>query len=320
MKVPELKDSLSKKPRHLIQVVGRRTGISSDVIRAWERRYGAIVSERTDTNRRLYTDADIEKLTLLKRAINAGRRIGDIANLSYDSLFELVMGDESNTAKSYKRPSTGTVMELFDEAINAINDMDSSRLETALSNAVAMLSTTDFMLEFLKPLHSHINDECARGSLRFVQEKFAKLCVRNCLANLSVAFRSAKDEGPKLLIGSLTSEFENLDTLMHIIVAQNIGWDVTYVGNDVPHDELIFMANKIKARAMVIALNHPRDIARKTHEIKTIKETADQKDNIVLIGKETSNYRQLADDVKAIISRDLSSFRLTMERLYGLIR
>ena len=107
---------------------------------------------------------------------------------------------------------------------------------------------------------------------------------------------------------------------MHIIVAQNIGWDVTYVGNGVPHDELIFMANKVKARAMVIALNLPRDIARKTHEIKTIKETAEQKDNIVLIGKETSNYRQLADDVRAIISGDLSSFRLTMERLYGLIR
>ncbi len=320
MKVPQLKDNLSKKPRHLIQVVGRRTGISSDVIRAWERRYGAIISERTDTNRRLYTDADIEKLTLLKRAINAGRRIGDIANLPYDDLFELVMGDELNTAKSYKRPSTGTVMELFDEATNAVYEMDSSRLEIALSNAVAMLSTTDFMLEFLKPLHSHINDECARGSIRFVQERFAKLCIRNCLANLSVNFRSAKDDGPKLLIGSLTSEFENLDTIMHIIVAQNIGWDVTYVGNGVPHDELIFMANKIKARAMVIALNHARDIARKTHEIKTIKETAEQKDNIVLIGKETSNYRQLADDVKAIISSDLSSFRLTMERLYGLIR
>ena len=320
MKVPQLKDNIYKKPRHLIQVVGRRTGISSDVIRAWERRYGAVVSNRTDTNRRLYTDADIEKLTLLKRAINAGRRIGDIASLSYDDLFELVMGDESNSARSYARPSTGTVMELFDESINAINEMDSSRLSTALSNGVAMLSTTDFMLEFLKPLHAHINDECARGSLRYIQEKFAKLCIRNCLSNLSVTLRSAKDDGPKMIIGSLTSEYENLDTMMHIIVAQNIGWDVTYVGNGVPHDELIFMANKVKARAMVIALNLPRDIARKTHEIKTIKETAEQTDTIVLIGKETSNYRQLADDVRAIISGDLSSFRLTMERLYGLIR
>ena len=316
----DLKGDLSKKPRHLIQVVGRRTGISSDVIRAWERRYGAVISQRTDTNRRLYTDDDIEKLTLLKRAINAGRRIGDIANLSYDDLFELVMGDESNTARSYTRPSTGTVMELFDEASNAIYEMDSNRLDITLSNAVAILSTSDFLLEFLKPLHTHINDECGRGTLRFVQERFAKICLRSCLSNLSVQFRTSKDEGPKLIVGSMTSEQENLDTLMHIIVAQNIGWDVTYVGGNIPHDELIHIANKISARAMVLAFNNSRDISRKAHEIKVIKNESEQRDNIVLIGSEVHNFRQLADDVKAIISNDLSSFRLTMERLYGLIR
>ena len=54
---------LAQKPRHLIQVVNRRTGINSDVIRAWERRYKAIVSQRTSTNRRLYSDSDIEKLS-----------------------------------------------------------------------------------------------------------------------------------------------------------------------------------------------------------------------------------------------------------------
>lgn len=315
-----MKSDLSKKPRHLIQVVGRRTGISSDVIRAWERRYNAVISQRTETNRRLYTDDDIEKLTLLRRAINAGRRIGDIANLPYDDLFELVMGDESNATRSYERPSTGTVMELFDEAATAIHEMDSNRLDVGLSNAVAMLSTTDFLMEFLKPLHTYVNDECSRGTLRYIQEKFSKIAIRNCLANLYVKFRSSKEEGPRMIIGSLTSEHENLDTLMHIIIAQNIGWDVTYVGNNIPHDELTYMANKISVRTMVIALNNPRDIARKTYEIKTIKENADQKDNIVLIGAQAGSYRQIADDVRAVISQDLSSFRLTLERLYGLIR
>ena len=118
----------------------------------------------------------------------------------------------------------------------------------------------------------------------------------------------------------MTSEQENLDTLMHIIVAQNIGWDVTYVGGNIPHDELIHIANKITARAMVLAFNNSRDISRKAHEIKVIKNESEQRDNIVLIGSEVHNFRQLADDVKAIISNDLSSFRLTMERLYGLIR
>ncbi len=311
---------LSQKPRHLIQVVGRRTGISSDVIRAWERRYNAVVSKRTETNRRLYSDKDIEKLTLLKRAINAGRRIGDIAKLSYDDLFELVMGDESNATKSYQRPSTGTVMELFDEAAKGIREMDSNKLDVTLSNAIAMLSTTDFLLEFLKPLHSYINDESKRGSLRQIQEKFAKISIRTCLFNLYTSFRSSKEQGPKLVVASLTAEYENLDTIMHVIVAQNVGWDVTYVGNGVPHDELSYIANTISARALVIALNNPRDISRKSYEIKTLKDSADKKENIILIGVEANNYRQIADDVKATISQDLSSFRLTLERFYSLIR
>ena len=77
----QMKEDLSAKPRHLIQVVNRRTGLSSDVIRVWEKRYQAVVSHRNDTNRRLYSDKDIDKLTLLKRAIAAGRRIGDVASL-----------------------------------------------------------------------------------------------------------------------------------------------------------------------------------------------------------------------------------------------
>ena len=230
------------------------------------------------------------------------------------------MGDESNATRSYQRPSTGTVMELFDEAALAIDEMNSNKLDIALSNAIAMLSTTDFLMEFLKPLHTYINDECSRGSLRYVQEKFAKVSMRNCLSNLYTKFRSAKEEGPRMIIGSLTSEEESIDTLMHIIVAQNIGWDVTYVGHSVPHDEMTYMANRIKASTIVVALNNPSDVARKTYEIKTMKELADLKDNIVLIGSQANTYRQIADDVNAVVSQDLSSFRLTLERLYGLIR
>ena len=83
---------------------------------------------------------------------------------------------------------------------------------------------------------------------------------------------------------------------------------------------MTFMANRVQARTIVVALNNPRDIARKTYEIKTMKELADLKDNIVLIGSQANTYRQIADDVNAVVSQDLSSFRLTLERLYGLIR
>ena len=63
------------KGRHSIAVVSRRTGITQLVLRAWERRYKAVVPSRTESGRRLYSDADLEKLNLLQlltKAIGIG--------------------------------------------------------------------------------------------------------------------------------------------------------------------------------------------------------------------------------------------------------
>ena len=316
----QMKEDLSAKPRHLIQVVNRRTGLSSDVIRVWEKRYQAVVSHRNDTNRRLYSDKDIDKLTLLKRAIAAGRRIGDVAALSYDDLFELVMGDESSAAVGYKRPSTGTIMELFDESVSCVKEMNSWKLDNVLSNAVAILSTNDFLVEFIKPLTNYIHDECSRGSIRYAQEKMSKLCIRTCLNNLYLRLRSSKENCPRLVVASLLSEHESLDTIMHLIVAQNVGWDITYIGNGVPHDEITYAASNVNAQLVVLAINNQRDIARKIYEIKHIRDSAEKTEDIILIGRQCNEFRQLTNQLNINIANDLTSFRLTLERLYSLIR
>jgi len=67
--------------QHPIQVAARRSGLTSDVIRAWERRYRAVEPGRSATNRRLYSDDDVERLLLLGQVTRAGRRIGDVAGL-----------------------------------------------------------------------------------------------------------------------------------------------------------------------------------------------------------------------------------------------
>ncbi len=66
-------------PLHPIQVAAARTGLSPHVIRVWERRYGAVKPERGDSKRRLYSDEEIERLTLLRNATQAGHPISTIA-------------------------------------------------------------------------------------------------------------------------------------------------------------------------------------------------------------------------------------------------
>ena len=68
-----------------IQVAACRTGLSPDVLRVWEKRYGAVVPSRTPTGRRVYKNRDIERLLIFRRATHTGRNFGQIAPLSDDA-------------------------------------------------------------------------------------------------------------------------------------------------------------------------------------------------------------------------------------------
>src|SRR3954471_8837532 len=95
--------SSSSLPRHPIGVVARRTGLKPDLIRAWERRYGAVEPGRSETRRRFYSDEDIERLLLLRRVVNTGRGISQVAGLSNAEL-EALIEAEPNSARAYGQP------------------------------------------------------------------------------------------------------------------------------------------------------------------------------------------------------------------------
>src|SRR3569623_849784 len=82
--------ALSARQRHPIAGVAQRTGLSQDVLRVWERRYEAVVPARSETGVRLYSDADIERLILLRTATRGGRGIGQVAKLSTRALETIV--------------------------------------------------------------------------------------------------------------------------------------------------------------------------------------------------------------------------------------
>src|SRR3569832_2969883 len=89
----------SARQRHPIAVVSHRTGLSQDVLRVWERRYEAVIPARSDSGVRLYSDADIERLILLRAATRGGRGIGQVAKLSTRALETIVAEDEAAREK-----------------------------------------------------------------------------------------------------------------------------------------------------------------------------------------------------------------------------
>ena len=80
--------SNGKSLRYGIGAVARMTGLTDHTIRVWERRYEAVVADRAKNGRREYSEADVEKLSLLKRLTDDGIAISRIANHSVDELRE----------------------------------------------------------------------------------------------------------------------------------------------------------------------------------------------------------------------------------------
>ena len=81
---------------YTIRALANRTGLSQHTIRAWERRYAALEPTRTGTNRRIYGESDVERLALLKKAVDDGHSIGQIARLSSDELKRMLA--QTNTS------------------------------------------------------------------------------------------------------------------------------------------------------------------------------------------------------------------------------
>ena len=90
-----------------MRVVTRMTGLAADTIRAWERRYAAVVPARTEGATRRYSAEDVRRLGLLKAATTRGYRIGDIASLSEDELQSLASVEDELTIVSERDAAVG---------------------------------------------------------------------------------------------------------------------------------------------------------------------------------------------------------------------
>src|SRR5919201_5469126 len=138
-----LRPSTSSVHRHPMRVVTRRTGLSADLLRAWEKRYDVVTPSRSHSGRRLYSDADIERLGLLYRATLAGRSIAHVAALSNAELATLVRRDaEAERERGLaQRPQLAEPMadDYLGECMRAIERLETAALEAVLRRAVVAL-------------------------------------------------------------------------------------------------------------------------------------------------------------------------------------
>jgi MerR family transcriptional regulator, light-induced transcriptional regulator len=305
---------------HPIRVVARRTGLSPHVIRAWETRYGAIEPRRTETNRRMYSMDDVERLALLRRATLAGRSIGQIATLPVEELRALVDEDE-RAARSVEpatghefRPSRNEPSRILSACLQAVEAMDATALQKVLNRASMSLTRPVLMQEVIVPLMHRLGDAWRDGTVRVAHEHLATAVVRSFLGNVDGAFES-QATSPGIVLTTPSGQLHELGALLAAATASSSGWGATYLGPNLPSEEVAAAASHNHARAVGLSIVYPTDDPRVRDELRKLRQLLDPHVVVIVGGRSAGSYRDVVEGSGMIYAPDLAALRDRLDAL-----
>lgn len=245
---------------HPIQIVTRRTGLSADVLRVWEKRYAVVTPVRSASGRRLYSDADIERLRLLVQATRTGRPIGQVAALPTAALLPLLEEEAPTPHRPRQRgqadaaPAVRSIADvLLEGCLHAVDDFDSVALELQLRRAIVALSAEDFLDAVVVPLVDHLRVHVLDGSLRRPHGHLATAVLRRVLDHV-VATATAPLHSRDLVVAPLGAHAHELDALIVAAAAAADGWRVTYVGANVPAEDVAETVQHVGGHVLALSL------------------------------------------------------------------
>jgi len=300
---------------HAIKVVAHRTGLSAHVIRIWEKRYAAVEPERTGTNRRLYSEEQIERLILLRDLTKAGHSIGHVAKLPTDKLRKLA----GENADSNKRPAPDArqaraKVSFLDESVAALKSLDSRALEDVLNRASTELGAQGLLQKVIAPLAQHIGDLWREGAITSAHEHFASAVLRIFLGHAAKPF-SGLDNAPVIVVATPTGQIHELGALLVGAAAANLGWHVTYLGASLPAPEIAGAARQNRARAVALSLVYPEDDPRIEGELTRLRQLLPAEVTLLVGGRAMPAYRDALEKIGAMQIKDLSHLNSTLDAL-----
>lgn len=314
-----------REPRHTIGVVSRRTGLTIDLIRAWERRYQAIEPWRDEKDRRLYSDADVERLLLLRSATAEGRPIRQVAGLPNRELEALIDEDRTAAVRRYELPGepgqgleggVDAAAELLDRCVEAIRVLNAQALETHLDQATLALPRTRLLEQLLVPLMHRVGDLWQEGELRPVHEHLASAVVRSFVGSLRSAYRP-NPSAPRIVCTTPHGQRHEMGVLLAALTAASEGWDVTYLGPDLPADEIAAAVADRQARAVALSLTYPPDDPQMVHELPRLDRLMEPQVALLVGGRAAPLYQAVLVRTRALHLENYEDFRRELRRLRG---
>ncbi len=298
-------------PGHSIAAVAARTGLSPDVLRVWERRYGAVAPTRSAGNQRLYSEEDIVRFQLLAAATSFGRSIRTVASLSSDALEILVAEDERAAKKGADASAPSFDVDALEAAIALTVALDGSRLDRMLRRTIALNGLPAFLEVDAPALMLRVGDDWEAGRLTVAQEHLASAVVLSILVDTVRSLPTA-EAAPRLLVATLPLERHAVGAALAAAVAAMEGWAIVQLGVDVPSGDIARAAGATGARAVALSIVHDADRAHVLRELTNVRSAGDPGVPVFVGGATAIAMNASLGAVGATVCRNFSEFRAAL--------
>ncbi len=248
-----------------ISVVERETGLSKDLLRIWERRYGFPAPERDAAGDRLYPREQVNRLRLIKRLIDSGLRPGKVVPQNEHKLLELAQV-HGQAALPAEQPHD------LDKFMRILKKHESDELKRLLNQQLVRLGIRKFVTEILAPLNIMVGETWMRGELAIFEEHLYTEVAQNVLRQ-AIHSLSVEAQSPRILLTTFPDEQHALGLLIveSLLAAESA--DCISLGIQMPVSEIAAAA--IAHRVDVVALSfsgaYPTQmIGRGLKDLKTL--------------------------------------------------
>jgi DNA-binding transcriptional MerR regulator/methylmalonyl-CoA mutase cobalamin-binding subunit len=298
-----------------IKAVSKRTGLSLHVIRVWEKRYGAVRPKRTATNRRLYSDPEIERLTFLRLATAAGHGIGNIARLPLARLKSLVAkSDPSGQNGNAEKVAVAPAQRFCESCLAAARGLDAPGLEKSLEKALVALGHQGLLRQVVAPLAQTIGELWRAGVATAAHEHFLTAGLKVFLGQLAGQFAMPAN-APRIIVATPAGQLHELGALIVHAAAAQVGWHTTYLGPSLPAAEIAGAAVQNRALAVALSIVYPEDDPNLPREITNLRRFLPTETRIFVGGRAGSAYRKAVKSAGALFTNSIDELCTQLDDL-----
>jgi DNA-binding transcriptional MerR regulator len=215
--------------------LSKRSGVSPELLRAWERRYGLLDPTRSAGGLRLYSAADLERVRVMQQHLAGGVAAAEAAALAL----------RADVALAAASPASAR-----EELADALDGYDEPRAQSILDRLLAVKTVDSLLSEVVMPYLRELGERWERGEVSVAQEHFASGVLRGRLLGLARGW--GLGVGPRAVLACLPGEQHDLGLIAFGLALRARGWRIVYLGADAPLETVAEASRRLEPSLIVL--------------------------------------------------------------------